>query len=182
MNLTAIILAGGKSSRMGKDKGLMLFEGQPMIQYILNTIKPLVRNVIIISNQKGYDVFNYPVYQDLIKNQGPLAGIATGLHHSTTDKNVVLSCDVPFITSKVMEELIDNCEGFDGVICGHKGRSHQLIGIYDKSCKELFNRELADGQRKVKLAIKKLNFKTINMNHIDDKVFYNINSKDDIKT
>ena len=62
MKRTAIILAGGKSSRMGEDKGLMLFEGKTMIQYIIDTIQPLVDDVIIISNQTGYGIFGFPVY------------------------------------------------------------------------------------------------------------------------
>jgi molybdopterin-guanine dinucleotide biosynthesis protein A len=181
MKLTAIILAGGKSSRMGEDKGLMLFEGKPMIQYIIDTVKPLVDDVIIISNQEGYNAFGYPVYADLIKDSGPLAGIYTGLHYSKTAKNVVLSCDVPFVTKEVIKELIDNCEEVDGVICENGGRTHQLIGVYDKSNADFLKDELENGQRKIKSVLQKLNFKTINLNHFDKKIFNNINSKDDIK-
>jgi molybdopterin-guanine dinucleotide biosynthesis protein A len=181
MKLTAIILAGGKSSRMGEDKGLMLFNGKPMIQYIIDTIKPLVDDVMIIANQEDYNAFGYPVYADLIKDSGPLAGIYTGLHYSKTEKNIVLSCDVPFVTKEVINELIANCENVDGVICENEGRTHQLIGVYDKSNSDFFKNELENGQRKIKLVLQKLNVKTINLNHFDNKIFNNINSKDDIK-
>lgn len=181
MKLTAIILAGGKSSRMGEDKGLMLFNGKPMIQFIIDTVKPLVDDVIIISNQEGYSAFGYSVYTDLIKNSGPLAGLYTGLTYTKTEKNVVLSCDVPFVTENVIKELIKNCSDVNGVICENEGKTHQLIGIYDKFCADFFKNELENGQRKVKLALQKLNFKTIKLNHFENKVFNNINSKDDIK-
>lgn len=181
MQLTAIILAGGKSSRMGEDKGVMLFNGKPMIEHIIDTVKPLVDDVIIISNQEGYNTFGYSVYTDLIKDSGPLAGLYTGLTYSNTKKNVVLSCDVPFVTEDVIKELIKNCNNVNGVICENDGKTHQLIGVYDKLCAEFFKNELESGQRKVKLALQKLKFKTINLNHFENKVFNNINAKDDIK-
>ncbi|MBL4594577.1 MAG: molybdenum cofactor guanylyltransferase [Flavobacteriales bacterium] len=181
MDLTGIILAGGKSSRMGEDKGLMSFEGKPMIQHIIDVVKPLVNNLIIIANDQEYEQFGYTVYRDLIKNKGPLAGIYTGLTHSNTEKNLVLSCDVPFVNEAILKLLIDSCEGVDVVIPKKDNRTHQLIGVYDKSCTEIFKSELEDDQLKLKLAIEKLNYKAINANLIDDKIFNNINSRNDIE-
>ena len=181
MELTGIILAGGKSSRMGEDKGLMFFEGKPMIEYIIDVVKTYVNNIIIIANNKKYEQFGYPVYEDLIKDKGPLAGIYTGLNYSETDNNLVLSCDVPFVNSSILKLLIDNCSEVDVVIPEKEERTHQLIGIYNKSCSEIFEKELENDQRKLKLAIEKLNYKVINANTIEAKVFNNINSKDDIE-
>jgi molybdenum cofactor guanylyltransferase len=181
LELTGIILAGGKSSRMGEDKGLMSFEDKPMIQYIIDVVKPLVEGIIIIANDKQYEQFGYPVYEDIIKDKGPLAGILTGLTHSNTDKNLVLSCDVPFVNEAILKLLIEACEDVDVVIPEKDNRTHQLIGMYDKSCIGTFKSELEADQRKLKLAIEQLNYKTINANHIDDKTFNNINSKNDIE-
>lgn len=181
MKLTAIILAGGKSSRMGEDKGLMNLNDKPMIQYVIDAAKPLVDDIMIISNQKAYKNFGYLVYEDIIKNQGPLAGIMTGLHYSKTQKNLVLSCDVPFVSEEMIKELINHCQDADVVISKKNNQTHQLIGIYDKSCFPLFKNELENDQRKIKLALKKLNCKIINLDHFDDQIFTNINSKDDIK-
>jgi len=181
MELTAIILAGGKSTRMGEDKGLMLFNGKPMIQYVIDAVKPLVNDIIIISNKKSYEKFGYPVYEDLIKEKGPLAGIYTGLKYSKTDKNLVLSCDVPFVSSELIQLLIGNCTDVDVVIPEKEERTHQLIGIYNKKCIELFEKELEQNQRKLKLAIEKLNYKVLDANQFEAKIFNNINSKNDIK-
>ena len=181
MKLTAIILAGGKSSRMGEDKGLMFFKDKPMIQYIIDVVKPLVNEIMIVTNEKKYEQFGYPVYKDIIKDKGPLAGIVTGLTYSTTAKNIVLSCDVPFVNEGILRLLIADCENFDVVIPEKENRTHQLIGVYDKSCLATFKRELENDQRKLKLAIEKLNYKTVNANHIADKIFNNINSKHDIE-
>ncbi len=180
MELTGIILAGGKSSRMGEDKGLMLFEGKPMIQYIIEVVKPLVKSIVIIANDKEYEQFGYPIYEDLIKGKKPLAGIYTGLKHSTTTKNLVMSCDVPYVNEEVLKLLIENCN-VDVVIPLKGDRTHQLIGVYDKKCIDIFKMELENDQRKIKMAIEKLNCKTIDANHINDKIFNNINSKNDIE-
>ncbi len=181
MKLTGIILAGGKSSRMGEDKGLMSFENQPMIQHIIDVVKPMVNDILIISNNEQYTQFGYPVYEDLIKEKGPLAGIYTGLSFSRSDKNVVLSCDVPFVNSTIINLLINNCKDFDVVIPEKNKRTHQMIGIYDKSCVNSFKNQLKKDQLKLKLAVEKMNFKTVDANQIDDKIFRNINSKNDIE-
>lgn len=181
MELTGIILAGGKSSRMGEDKGLMLFNEKPMIQHIIDVVRPVVNHIVIIANDKRYEQFGYPVYEDIVKNQGPLAGVLTGLTHSTTTKNFVLSCDVPFVNEAILKLLIEACKDVDVVIPEKNNKTHQLIGVYDKSCVETFKRELENNQRKMKLAIEKLNFKTVDANQIDDKIFNNINSKNDIE-
>jgi len=181
MKFTAIILAGGKSSRMGEDKGLMLFDDKPMIHHIINVAKPLVDEIIIVSNNKEYEQFGYPVYEDLIKDKGPLAGIYTGLKYAKTAKNIVLSCDVPFVSEALIQLLLNNCETVDVVIPEKENRTHQLIGVYDKSCVPTFKNELDKDQRKLKLAIEELTYKVVDANHIDAQIFNNINSKDDIE-
>jgi len=181
MNLTAIILAGGESSRMGEDKGLMFFEGKPMIQHVIDVVKPMVDHIIIISNNRAYEVFGYAVYDDLIQGKGPLAGIYTGLRYSETDKNLVLSCDVPFVNKEVLQLVIDNCNTVDIVIPEKENRTHQLIGVYDKSCTTFLKKELDNNQRKIKVAIEKLNYKVVDANHIASHIFNNINTKEDAK-
>lgn len=181
MKLTGIILAGGKSSRMGEDKGLMLFEDKPMIQYIIEVVKPLVKNIIIIANNKEYEQFGYSVYEDLIKDKGPLAGIYTGLKHSRTEKNLVLSCDVPFVDTNILNLLLDKCSDVDIVIPEKEGRTHQLIGVYDKNCIDTFKDDLDNNQLKMKLAIKKMKFRVVDANNMENKIFNNINSKNDIE-
>jgi len=182
MKLTGIILAGGKSSRMGQDKGLMLLEGKPMIQHVIDAVQPLVDDVIIISNQEEYATFGFPVYEDIIKEQGPLAGICTGLKFSKTPKNLIVSCDVPYVNRELLNLLIDNAADAAVVIPQKGEKTHQIIGVYDQSCLEVFMKELTNGKRKIKLAIEQMNYKIVDANQINEKVFNNINSKDDITT
>lgn len=179
MNVTAIILAGGKSTRMGEDKGLMLFEGKAMIEHIIKTVEPLVQEIIIIANNKEYHQFGYPVFEDIIKEKGPLAGILTGLKQSTSDYNLVLSCDVPFVNNELIQLLLSH--NAEVVIPKKDNRTHQLIGVYNKSCIPTLKEELANDRLKIKLAIKGLNVKIVDANHIDNRIFHNINTKEDAK-
>jgi len=181
MKLTAIILAGGKSSRMGVDKGLMPFKNKPMVQHVIDAVKPFVDHIIIITNQKEYATFGYPIYKDILKEKGPLAGIYTGLQHSKTTNNIVVSCDVPFINEEILNLLLNNSLNFDVVIPEKDSKTHQLIGLYKKSCSTIFKNQLDKDELKLKTAIKKLNYHIINADHINAQIFNNINSKDDIK-
>ena len=179
MTLTAIILAGGESSRMGQDKGLMLLDGKPMIQHIIEAVESIVDDIIIIAHHNGYESFGYPVYQDLIKNKGPLGGIYTGLHYSSSKKNIVLSCDVPLLTKKLIQLLIKESEGFDVTVPINNGEIHPLIAVYSSSCIAVFKKELEKGHLKVKEALEKVNLNVVDTNQVDRQIFTNINSKDD---
>ena len=101
-NITGIVLAGGKSSRMGLDKGLINMNNQTFIEAIINAMRPLVGDIIIVSNNSDYDQFGYLRINDLIKDSGPMAGLYSGLYFSQSDYNLVLSCDIPFIKTDVL--------------------------------------------------------------------------------
>src|SRR4051812_31899843 len=107
--ITGIILAGGKSSRMGYDKGLAVLNGSKMIDQVYASLKKVVDKVIIVSNTDSYNYLNVPVYQDLYKDKGPIGGIYTGLSHSTTEKNIIVACDMPFVTEAFLKQLSELC-------------------------------------------------------------------------
>lgn len=181
MNVGAIILAGGKSSRMGTDKGLLSLNGKPMIALVMDTLKPITDDIIIISNNVAYEVFGVPVYEDLIKDAGPLAGIYTGLKHSKYAKNIVVSCDVPFVSEKLLHYLINSCKDYDVTIPIKNNRTHQVIGIYDKKCVSIFKNELYNNQLKMKVALEKINLNIVDANQFDEKEFTNINTSVELK-
>ena len=102
-NITGIILAGGKSSRMGSDKALLLYRGKAFLTHVINALIPLVDDIIIVSNDERHSQFNYRRISDTIIDAGPLAGIHAGLTDSNTENNLVLSCDVPLIQTSILE-------------------------------------------------------------------------------
>ena len=105
-NITGFVLAGGKSSRMGKDKGLMLMNGTTMIEHSIRALTPLCTSIIIIANNNNYKNLGYQVYSDNIKDSGPLSGICTGLSLTKTNINFFTTCDSPFVNSELLSVLI----------------------------------------------------------------------------
>jgi len=161
-DITGIILAGGKSSRMGTDKGFLRLNGKLFIEYSIEAMKPLVSQIIIVSNNSEYDIFNVKRVEDAIKDSGPLAGIYTGLKHSETDYNLVLSCDIPLINTKVLEKLIEaNDKDFDVFQTVSNGKQMPLIALYKKSCEKPFYEFLKNNERRMHDAINQLKVKNI---------------------
>ena len=118
--------------------------------------------------------------EDIIKDAGPLAGIYTGLQHSKTDYNLVVSCDVPLITSEVLKQLIKNYEDSIDVI---QLESHQktmpLTALYNKSSEQIIKNLLDKGERRVRFAVSQLKTKTIKLDDKLSSAIKNINTKDE---
>ncbi len=109
MEITGLILAGGRGSRMGSiDKGLALLGGQPMVQHVLTRLQPQVQRLMISANQNAdaYAAFGVPVWPDAMPNfAGPLAGLQTGLVHCQTPFLVTAPCDSPFLPADLVGRL-----------------------------------------------------------------------------
>lgn len=181
--ITGIILAGGKSSRIGSDKGFILLNGSTFISYIIETLKPFVEEIIIVSNNSDYDVFGHKRVHDIINNAGPLAGLYSGLYHSKNENNLVLSCDVPMINSYILKKLINEVEEkIDIVQIQSQNRTMPLIAIYKKHCKQLCLKLLESGERRLKVAVEQLNTKTVMLDIHLEKYIRNINTKEQLKT
>ena len=180
-HITVIILAGGKSSRMKQDKGLVMLNGKMMIEYILDKAKLISDNIIIIANNNQYNQFGFPCYADIIKELGPMGGIYTGLANSTTKKNLVLSCDAPFINAKVLTELISLSDDEDVLVATHNAKTEPLCAIYDSNCKDYFRQWIENGELKMMDALQKLNTVKVNFteNEMQDS-FANINTPEEL--
>ncbi|NPA35741.1 MAG: molybdenum cofactor guanylyltransferase [Chlorobi bacterium] len=132
MELTGIILAGGKSSRVGSDKGLLCYDGKQLVSYALELIAPFCDNILISANNSEYEKFGFPVIYDEIKDVGPAGGILTALKSSENDFNIIVSCDMPFLKKEAVELLINNVTSASNYIPVHKNGIEPLFGIYQK--------------------------------------------------
>jgi len=180
MQVGAIILAGGKSSRMGVDKGLMLLNQKPMVQHVIDTVKLIADELIIVANNEEYKQFGYEVIPDEIENAGPLAGICAGLKQANYYYNFVLSCDVPFVTKEMLSLLKQEVAGFDAAIFEKANHLHPLIGIYSKNCLPTFEAALNNKELKIKTVLHHVNVKKIDGTLFNDAFFKNINSRLDL--
>lgn len=176
------ILAGGKSSRMKTEKGLVMLKGKPMIEWVIQACEPFQTNITIIANSTHYSYLPYPTIKDDITNCGPIGGIVTALHHSEKQNVLVLSCDIPYIQTAVLKALLNSSDPFaDAHIPIHKNIIHPLIGIYKKSATETILKQIESANYKLLHLLKKLNTAYINMDKFGDSNFENINHPEDLK-
>ena len=184
MQATGIILAGGKSSRMGVDKGLVLLNGKPMIQYVIEALKEVVSNIIIISNNASYNKFGVPVYSDIMKDKGPVGGIYTGLYHSTTELNFCISCDVPMISSDFIFWLLNKSGNASVTLPMCKDKVHQMIGVYSKQVLSYFKESAEKEHLKLSQVNKDMACEIIDIEkeyaNFDELIFSNINTKNEL--
>jgi molybdenum cofactor guanylyltransferase len=180
-NISGIVLAGGKSSRMGTDKGLMKFMDKPMISPVISAALAVTNEILIVSNNPSYKILGYKVVGDIIKDCGPMGGIYTGMIMSQTDYHLVLSCDIPFINPEILEKLKSQINGhYDAYIPLQNGKEHPLCGIYHRSCLKVFYKALLNGNFKMKDALKRLKVQYVDID-LDfwEMVLANINTKEE---
>jgi len=136
MKLDAVILAGGASSRMGRDKAWVEDEGRPLIARALSTLRSSGIQEIFISGRAGtdYSPLRCPVLLDRESGSGPLAGIERALDATEAQLLLVLAVDLPRMTADFLRKLADRCEPLTGVIPKLRGQLEPLAAIYPKRC------------------------------------------------
>ncbi|MES2395543.1 MAG: molybdenum cofactor guanylyltransferase [Bacteroidota bacterium] len=184
-NITGIILAGGKSSRMGSDKGMVKLNEKKFIQHILEAVLPNVNEVMIIANNDNYNNLGYKVIKDKIKDCGPLGGIYTGLMNSKTENNIVVSCDIPFINRDLIKYIIENTNNADITVPVYKGNIEPLCAVYTKRTSDqiynlIMNKDLKI-QNILKYFITKELYITKKQKFFTDRLFVNINTPEELK-
>ena len=184
MDVNIYILAGGKSSRMGTDKATTLFHGRPMIQYVLDVATLISPNIFILSNHESHAQFGFECIKDVIKDIGPAGGIDAMLQHSIQEKNILVSCDMPFLDDLSIQKIITASKNYDITVPLLNNYPEALIGVYHQTCKEIWRNEIIKGERKLSTLISKFNAHFINGNELQKQnplLFSNFNSIKDIE-
>jgi len=185
MEVTGIILAGGKSSRMGTDKGLQELCGMPLINYAIQSLSGLCSTILISTSSDAYQSFGYKTVADEIPGIGPMGGIYSALKQSKTEKNLVLSCDLPFVTIELLEYILENSDGYE-VAVPYEGNRHYepLCGFYHVSVLDILSNYIKKGNYKLpdlfdEIAINKLVIgNELPFYHKD--LFLNVNTSSDL--
>ena len=133
--ITGVILAGGKSKRMGQDKALLPLAGKSMIEIVIDRMASLFNSVKIIAGRtERYTDFGVPVLKDAIPDFGPLGGIFTALKETGAEFSFIVGCDMPFINMELVWTICEKRAGTDLVVPKIKGFFEPLFGIYAKTC------------------------------------------------
>lgn len=188
-----IILCGGRSRRMGRDKGLMLLNGKSMVLHVLDAISDVADEIILVLREtqqikdykkilKSYD--SLKIVEDKIKDKGPLAGISTGLSNINSKCGQILPCDSPFISKNFVLKMFEIMEinEYDAVVPTHDdGHVEPLHSIYKKSSMALIEDLIKKEIKDVNSLIQNLNVKYVNVKELDKTTlsFKNINEDTD---
>jgi len=150
---TAIIMAGGDSTRMGTDKSMLPIEGRPIIERTCRRLAACFEQVLISANEADKFAFlGFDVVPDKVPAQGPLMGIASALEASVNEINFVVACDIPDIEPGNVRRILSEAAGSDAdIIVPTTGndRYEPLFAVYRKSTLEVINKVLSSGGRKI---------------------------------
>ncbi len=134
-DISGVILAGGKSSRYGRNKALVAFNGTPLIERVIRVLKRLFEHVVLITNTpEEYAYLHLPMEQDIIKGLGPLGGIYTALQTISTEYGFFVACDMPFLNSPLITYMIEHREEHDVVAPKIDWKIEALHALYRKTC------------------------------------------------
>lgn len=171
------ILCGGKSSRMQSEKGLVLYQNRPFIEHIIDAVLPISSNIQLITNTNDYDYLAFRKVKDIIVDKGPLGGIYTALVHSETELSLILSCDIPLISTEILLELIEkHNSNFDVSVFEDRNRIHPLIGIYSKAIVPVLKSAIDCNELKMMNLVSKVAHNLIKVDDEKRSLFKNINS------
>ncbi len=145
---SAVILAGGESRRMGRDKAWLEIDGKPLIQLAVEKVRALGIREIFISGRVGedYSALKCPVLFDLEPGFGPIGGIERGLHECTSPLLLVLAVDLPRMTSEFLSKLLKSCDRLTGIVARLNDGLEPLAGIYPKRCHVLASSAITRAQ------------------------------------
>ncbi|WP_164110370.1 MULTISPECIES: molybdenum cofactor guanylyltransferase [Sphingobacterium] len=142
-------MAGGKSSRMGKDKGLKMINQIRLIEYLLLTLRKIPSlDIVIIAHNKGYEDFGVPIIEDVYKDKGPLGGIFTALSHTKEDA-MIISVDTPFISQENLMKLLKDQNKREVLFLENNGKNFPLCAVYSIGLKERIEKRIKDNQLKL---------------------------------
>jgi len=178
-NYTYIILAGGKSTRMGVDKAFLKFGNTTLIAHLIEQISLVAHEIICVTNHAHHQDLPYMLFEDEVKDVGPLGGIYTGLKNSITEWNFVLSCDTPFVLPEMVTALSNQLENHVVIIPKYNEKEYFLMGFYHKSVLPIIEKQLALKDFKLSHFLELINTKIIDCSQLDKKGFLNINTPEE---
>lgn len=186
-DITGVILAGGQARRMeGQDKGLVLLNNKPMIEYVIEALKPQVGSLLINANRNHdkYSEYGFDIVSDELSGyHGPLAGMASALNKTETPYMLTAPCDSPFIPDDLVQRLITALETKDADISvAHNGeRMQPVFCLMKKELLSSMNEFLSQGERKIDKWFNQHSLAIADFSDIPE-TFDNLNTIEDIKS
>ncbi len=185
--ITGILLAGGMSSRMGREKGSLMISGRMMYEYPLEALESICDEILISSCTPLPGNLSYPIVCDEISGIGPMGGIHTCLERSSNDLNLVISYDLPLINTGLLTCLLEKIEDREMLVPAMPdGRPEPLCALYRKSMSEIFGAMIEEKKYAVHKALPLVRSMVLEikpeMTFYHPDLFLNINRKEDLES
>jgi molybdenum cofactor guanylyltransferase len=185
--VTAFILAGGQSRRMGSDKALVTYRNQPLLQCAIRTCQSFTSDIRIIGEPTRYASFGLPVIPDSGESLGPLSGIHTALLHSPTRFCSISACDMPFMSPEFFKLMLRKLPGPDAVVMRfNDGAVEPLCGLYSSKCREAAKQNLDRGKLKItdllaQVTVEYIGEMELQKHGMSREIFTNVNTPGDLE-
>ena len=191
MEISSIILAGGKSIRLGHDKILERIGNTSLLEQVISHVEPISRDIIIVTAKERTfaRLANRPkikIVNDILPGQGSLGGIYTGLVKSESFYNLVVAADMPFLNRPLLRYMIKVADGYDFVLPRVNKWYEPLHAIYSKNCTNPIKSILEEGNKVIVELFNYIKVRFIEAEEIaqfDPKhlSFFNINTREDLE-
>jgi molybdopterin-guanine dinucleotide biosynthesis protein A len=184
--VTVVIMAGGKSSRMGVDKSFVPLLGKPMIEHVLARVDRLGDELILITNKPDdYAYLQLPMFGDIYLDRGPLGGLHAALYHAGRPYILVIACDMPWLKRPLLSHMISLRQTADIIVPRWDKFPEPLHAVYSKACLTPIEDNLRAGRLKVvafygRLQVRYLERETIARFDPEGKSFSNVNTLEDL--
>ncbi|WP_300157241.1 molybdenum cofactor guanylyltransferase [Solidesulfovibrio sp.] len=182
-HIAPVLLAGGKSARMGRDKSFVPLAGRPMIEVVAGRIAAIFgeKPLLVADRPDRYSHLDLPVVVDVYRERGPLGGIHAALAAGSAPACFVFACDMPFLDAPLIAAMRRMADGHDAVAPRHGSRVEPLHAIYRASCLPLLESMLREGRGRLAEALARLRVRYVSERLVracspDLRVFTNVNT------
>ena len=191
-DITVVILAGGQSRRLGRDKAVEPFAGEPLIRRVIRRASEAVvtqRVVVVVADPARAAALplddSHRTAVDVFPDCGSLGGIYTGLNASSTEWALVTACDMPFLSAPLLADMAGLRDGVDAVVPVVDGRPEPTHALYSRRCLPVIENRLRAGQLKISgffddVAVRYLPENDVRRFDPDLLSFFNINRPEDL--
>ena len=183
--ISAFVLAGGKSSRMGRDKAALELGGRTLLEIALALARSVAEKVAVVGDPAKFAGFA-PVVQDVYPDRGPLGGIHAALSNSKTDLNIILALDSPFVEVAFVNYLILQAEQSGALVTVPliESRYHPLCAVYRRGFAAIADNALAAGRNKIDVLFSQVPICVINDEDLSQagfkaRIFRNLNTPEE---
>ena len=183
--MTGIVLAGGRNTRMGRNKATLPWQSSDFLHVILQKLTAVCQELIVVTNDPPPpDLPDVRFISDIIPRCGPLSGIHAGLVHSSSPYAFVTACDMPFVQADAVSWMLSQLQGGDVVVPGDDSFMEPLFACYAKTCIPVIEDLLRQDVRKTQALFRRVNCKFIPLDELRAfdpslRLLQNINSPED---